>query len=43
MDIIKTVEKMMAFAGGVGMGLLYKKYEHQINTYMKKQMKKMSK
>ncbi len=33
---------MMAFAGGMGMGLLYKKYEKEISKYMKKVSKKMT-
>ena len=33
---------MMAFAGGIGMGLLYKKYEKDISKYMKKASKKIS-
>ena len=40
-DIIKTLENMMAFVGGVGVGLLYKKYEKDISKYMKKASKKM--
>ncbi len=40
-DIIRTVEKMVAFVGGMTMGLLYKKYEHDIYKYMKKAAKKM--
>ena len=32
---------MVAFAGGVGLGLAYKKYEKDINKYMKKATKKM--
>ena len=42
MSIIRTLEKMMAFAGGIGMGLLYKKYEKDISKYMKKASKKIS-
>ena len=41
-DIIKTLEKMMAFAGGVGIGLLYKRYEKDISKYMKKASRKMN-
>jgi len=40
--IIRTLEKMMAFMGGVGIGLLYKKYEKDISKYMKKASKKIS-
>lgn len=29
----------MVFAAGMGMGLLYKKYEKQMNNYMKKASK----
>ena len=35
------LEKMMDFMGGVGIGLLYKKYEKDISKYMKKASKKM--
>ncbi len=41
-DIIKTMENMIAFIGGVGIGLLYKKYEKDISKYMKKASKSMS-
>jgi len=41
-DIIRTLEKMIAFASGMGMGLLYKKYEKDISKYMKKASKKMT-
>ncbi len=41
MSIIKTLEKMAAFAGGLGLGLMYKKYEKDISKYMKKATKKM--
>lgn len=40
-DIIKTLENMVAFIGGVGMGLLYKTYEKDIVKYMKKASKIM--
>jgi len=32
---------MIAFAGGVTLGLMYKKYEKDISKYMKKATKKM--
>lgn len=32
---------MIAFMGGVGMGLLYKTYEKEICKYMNKALKKM--
>ena len=32
---------MIAFAGGLGLGLLYKKYEGDISKFMKKASKKM--
>ena len=32
---------MVAFAGGIGVGLMYKKYERDINKYMKKATKTM--
>ena len=41
MSIIKTLGNMVAFAGGMGLGLLYKKYEKDITKYMKKATKKM--
>ena len=41
MSIIKTIGNMVAFAGGVGLGLMYKKYEGTISKYMKKATKKM--
>ena len=41
MNIIRTLEKVIAFAGGVGLGLMYKKYEKDISKYMKKATKKM--
>ena len=40
-DIIRTLEKIMAFAGGIGIGLIYKKYEKEISKYMKIASKKM--
>ena len=40
-DIIRTVEKKIAFAGGMTMGLLYKKYERDFYKYMKKATKKL--
>ena len=43
MEKIRTLEKMMAFAGGIGVGVMFKKYERQISSYMKKQVKKMNK
>ena len=41
MVFINTIEKMIAFAGGVTVGLMYKKYEHQLGNFMKKAGKKM--
>ena len=40
-DIIKTFEKMIAFMSGLGMGLLYKRYEKDIYNFMKKTSKMM--
>lgn len=40
-DIIKSLENMISFVGGIGVGLLYKKYEKDISKYMKKASKKM--
>lgn len=40
-DIIKTLGNMVAFAGGVTLGLMYKKYERDITRYMKKATKAM--
>ena len=40
-DSINTVSKMIAFAGGVAMGLVYKKYEKEIIKYMKQVSKTM--
>ena len=40
-DIIRTLEKMLSFAGGIGVGLLYKKYEKNIADFMKKTSRKM--
>ena len=31
----------MAFAGGIGLGLMYKKYEKDISKFMKKRAKQM--
>jgi len=41
-DIIRTAEKIMAFAGGIGIGLMYKKYEKDIAKLMKKSSKKIT-
>ena len=38
---MRTLEKMIAFAGGMGLGLMYKKYEKDISKYMKKATKKI--
>ena len=35
-DIIKNLEKMMAFMGGIGLGIMYKKYEKDIMGYLNK-------
>ena len=40
-DIIKTLGNMVAFAGGVTLWLMYKKYEIYITRYMKKATKAM--
>jgi hypothetical protein len=40
-DIIKTLEKMMAFAGGMGMGIMYQKYKKNIMSYINKMTRNM--
>lgn len=35
-DIIKALEKMIAFAGGLGIGVMYQKHKKDIINYMKR-------
>ena len=38
-DIIKTLTNMMMFAGGMGIGILYHKYNKDMTKYMNKAKK----
>ena len=42
MNTIKTFENMIFLAGGTIMGIMYKKYEKEINKYIKKVSQKNS-
>ncbi len=39
---MRSFEKMLAFMGGISIGLMYKKYEKDIVKYMKAASKKMN-
>lgn len=38
-DIIKSLTNMMMFAGGMGLGILYQKYNKDVMKYMNKAKK----
>ncbi len=40
-DIIKTLEKMIVFAGGMGMGIMYQKYQKDVVNYIKRVVRDM--
>lgn len=39
---MKSMNNMLMFAGGIAMGVMYKKYERQICRYAKSIMKKVN-
>lgn len=36
MVFIKTIEKMISFGCGMGAGIIFKKYEKEISSFIKK-------